>query len=372
MPRDDFQQFLNRMVRYIEEDGARNVRKIAMDLDIPYQTAWFRLNRLNEKGLSIVPVVDVAKLGLSRFRVTLRLSDVIQDVYSFMKALHYAAGLHYFARSLVDHGFDCEFMVPGDKKSELEHLIRSLSEMRLVHEISLHEIKWKEMFMMKTEYYDYLNGEWTVDFSHLRTNVNPSHNIESDTSFSSTDRREVDHLDLMIIRALQMNPQVKSADIAATLHRTDSDIAYHLNKHIIGTKLVPSFRLKWTGTKDAWAKHSVVMMTYVFRKISDESLRHAMAIFSSVPFTWNHLRTLDDGYHSELLIPIGYLSETMKYLSDNLRKLRITPDRIFYPDWSCYMNYTIPYFMHDAESGWNFASEKNLAQMLQVVKPFSK
>ena len=39
----------------------------------------------------------------------------LTDVFSFFGGLHQNAGLHYFARSLSSHSFDCEFMIPARK-----------------------------------------------------------------------------------------------------------------------------------------------------------------------------------------------------------------------------------------------------------------
>ena len=223
--------------------------------------------------------------------------------------------------------------------------------------------------MMKTEHYDYSNGEWDVDFSGLRASTSPG-NYLADSEKEAMSEKNFDHTDIMIIKSLQLDSQIKSIELSKKLEVTDSDISYHMNKHIIGRKLIPSFRLRWTGSKDAWLKHTIVMMTYKFTNLSDDLLRHTISIMTSVPFAFNHLCTRDGAYLVELSVPIGYLAETLKYLSDNLRQMKIKPDGIIYPDWQATMNYTIPYHMHEEKTGWRFDAETSLGLILQMVKSY--
>jgi len=366
---DSGEKFLARVTPFVERDGARNMLDISSQLDIPYQTVRFRLGRLREQGISVSPFVDVEGLGLRRYRVSFdfRSEDEAKEIAPFFGGLHRAAGLHYYARSLVSHEFDTEFMIPTGKQDELYKLLNSLQELSFLDNIVVRQIQWKEILMMKTEYYDYSNREWDVDFSKLKASTSAGHYSVS-TGEEGAGERNFDHIDLMIIKSLQLDSTVKSVDLSKKLNVTDSDVSYHMNKHVVARKLIPSFRLKWTGTKDAWLKHTIVMMTYKFTNLHDDLLRHAISIMTSVPFTFNHLRTRDGAYFVELSVPIGYLAETMKYLSDNLRQMKLKPDEIIYPDWSATMNYTIPYHMHEEKSGWHFDAETGLGLILQMVK----
>jgi len=364
--RDSAEKFLARVTPFVEREGARNMLEISSKLNIPYQTVRFRLGRLAEQGISISPVVDVEALGLRRFRVSFDFhsENETKEIAPFFGGLHQGAGLHYYARSLVSHEFDVEFMIPKGKEDELSKLLNSLEELSFLDKIVIRPIEWKEILMMKTEYYDYTNGEWDVDFSKLRASTSTGQ------SFSPSEEKSFDHIDLMIIKSLQLDSQAKSVELSRKVNVTDSDISYHMNRHVIGKKLIPSFRLEWTGTKDAWAKHRVVMMTYKFTDLHDDLLRHAISILTSVPFAWNHLRTADEAYFVELLVPIGYLAETLKYISDNLRQMKLKPDAIIYPDWSAMMNYTIPYQMYQERSGWHFEADTSLGLILQMVKSY--
>ncbi len=260
-------------------------------------------------------------------------------------------------------------MVPKGKEGELYKLLNSLQELSFLDNVVMRPIQWKEVLMMKTEYYDYSNGEWDVDFSRLRASTS-SGDYSASAEEQGTSEKNFDHVDVMIIKSLQLDSQAKSVELSKKLNVTDSDVSYHMNKHVIARKLIPSFRLKWTGSKDAWLKHTIIMMTYKFTNLSDDLLRHAISIMTSVPFTFNHLRTRDGAYFVELSVPIGYLAETMKYLSDNLRQMKLKPDEIIYPDWSATMNYTIPYHMHEEKTGWHFDAETSLGLILQMVKSY--
>jgi len=364
--RDSAEKFLARLTPFVERDGGRNMLEISSKLDIPYQTVRFRLGRLAEQGISISPFVDIEGLGLRRYRISFDFhsEDENKEIAPFFGGLHQAAGLHYYARSLVSHEFDTEFMIPKGKEEELYRLLNSLQELSFIDNVVVRPILWKEVLMMKTEYYDYSNGEWDVDFSKLRASTS-RHYPEGEIS-----EKSFDHTDLMIIKSLQLDSTAKSVELSKKLNVTDSDVSYHMNRHVTMRKLIPSFRIRWTGTKDAWSKHTIIMMTYKFTDLPDDLLRHALSIMTSVPFAWNHLRTQDGAYFVELLVPVGHLTETMKYLSDNLRQMKLKPSEILYPDWSASMNYTIPYHMHEERSGWHFDADTGLGLILQMVKSY--
>src|SRR5271169_4382553 len=165
IPADNIAEFLTRLSPFVDDDGARNLNKISEELAIPYQTLRFRMQRLKDKGISITPVVDPERFGLSRYRVGFDLSLDLPDIASFFGGLHQRAGLHFYARSLSSHSFDCEFMIPPEKSAELSKLLKALQEMDFIENVRLRKLQWKEILGMKTKYYDYVHRVWDIDFS---------------------------------------------------------------------------------------------------------------------------------------------------------------------------------------------------------------
>ena len=378
VPRDNASRFLSRIAPYVYSDGARNLNQISHDLGIPYPTVRFRMMRLKDLGIRVVPIVEVEKIGLERVRVSFELSDDPKDPRPFLGALHQAAGLRYYARSLVSQIFDCEFDIPGGSIGNFSKLLKALEEMGFIESVTIRRLVWKDFLTMRTEYFDYLNEEWDVNFSTL--SGNPS--TVSVPSFASGEEEQiknnkegrrnvsrVDHKDLLIIKSLQVDAWRTAVDIGNEIKVDPPDVMYHLNKHVFEKKLISSFKLKWAGAKGAWAKHRLVPATFVFEKLSDDIARHSMSVMTSAPFTWNHMMADDGTYIAELLIPIAYLTETMCFLSNGLRPLHSKP-KVLYADPSCLSNYTIPYLMHDVKNGWSLSSEKALGYVLQMVKQY--
>ncbi|MHB8565854.1 MAG: winged helix-turn-helix domain-containing protein [Nitrososphaerales archaeon] len=361
---DDVSQFLTKVVPFVNGDGARNLNRVSKELSIPYQTLRFRMLRLKDQGVSILPVINAERLGLERIRVLFDLAKDIADPASFFGGLHQTAGLHYYSRAMVSQRFDCEFMIPLGHRAELSRLLGALEEIEIIQNTVMRTLEWKEVLMMKTQSYDYEQEEWDVDFSHLSSD--PSLKIPNPMP-----SEDFDHTDLMIIKSLQTDPWAKVVDLAKKLNMTEGDISYHLNRHVFGKRQVPSFRFKWVGTSEAWAKHSVLGMTLIFKEISDESARHAMSIVTALPFTWNHMRAADGTYITELLVPTKHLPESLQYLSDNLRGMDLLPD-ILYPDWSGTSNYTVPYLIHDDQAGWRFKAEESLGYILHMMQAYQK
>ena len=73
-------------------------------------------------------------------------------------------------------------------------------------------------------------------------------------------------------------------------------------------------------------------------------------------------------YIAELIVPVLQMPDTVRYLADGLRPLKLKPGEINYPDWSCSQNYTIPYSMYDDEKGWQFDAERSRRYLIQMVR----
>ncbi len=353
---------------YVNSDGARNLNKISKELSLPYQTLRFRMLHLKDLGISVTPIVDTRKIGLERVRATFKFADpeMRGNVDPFFGGLHQSAGLRYYSRSLLTHDFDCEFNVPDGSSGELLRLFRKLEEMGVIGDFQLHRLLWKDILMLKTQFFDYSRGEWDVNFSDLAGD--PSVSVPS-----TTEPEKFDYADLLIAKELQLNSWIKAVDLAKKIGIPERDVAYHMNKHVLGKKLIPCFRFRWVGTREAWSKHTIIGMTFVFEDISSENTRHAMSIFTSNPFTWCHMRSVEGMYMAESLIPTTHLPETTQYLSTQLRNLGLSPSESWLPDWNCANNYTIPYTLYDKESeNWKFNAEKAVEYTLQMVKTYAR
>ena len=364
-PQDNPSEFLSRIVPYVESDGARNFLEMSQELSIPYQTLRRRMQLLNEQGISILPIVDPQRIGLERVKAQFILSKEVTNYKSFFGGLHQSAGLIYYARNLVSQLFDCEFMIPSGKEDKLLLLLASLQELKLINNYSLQRIVWKDTLMMRTQYFDYEHGVWDVDLSNIKADPSKDPQITR----TSSERTRYDHTDLLIIRWLRHDPWIKAVDLAEKLNLSDSDISYHLKNHVFGKKMVPTFRLKWSGSKDALSKHTITGITLMFKDIPEESVKHAISVLTALPFTWTHALCEGGVYISELLIPVGYFNESMKYISDNLRALDLKP-QILHGDWSCASNFTIPYMMHVKGKEWNFEPENSLQYILQMIQTY--
>jgi hypothetical protein len=363
---EDASDFLARLIPFVESDGARNLNQISRDMPIPYMTLRKRILKLREKGFAVDTIPDVDKLGLERIRASFELSSSFEkDIRALFGGLHQSAGLRSYFRHLVKNNFDCEFSIPQGTRVELEELLRKLEDMGIISDWRLRKILWKDFLMLKAQFYDFSRGEWDVDFSTL---VGDPSTVQIPTKNS---QEHFDYPDLLMLKDLELDTWMKTVDLAKRAKLGLPDAAYHLNRHVFGKKLIKCFRFRWIGTKDAWLKHSIVSSTFVFNGISDENTRHAMSILTSLPFTWSHLRTEDGTYMAEVMIPTPKFSETMQFISTQLRSLELKPDFLM-KDWSCSSTFTIPYLLYNREnSSWQFDSEYALRYTLQMIKTFS-
>jgi DNA-binding Lrp family transcriptional regulator len=359
-PSDDIGDFLTKITPFIEADGARNLSAIVRELRLPYQTVSFRMRHLKHIGISVIPVVRVEKFGLTRFRATFALGpEKIRERKRFFTALNQKAGLRYYSRSLIKGIFDCEFSIPMGKLDELSRAFEKLESMRLVSEPSFHRVIWKDFPMLKTKYFDYPCGEWDVDLSRIIGDPSvaiPSPDVRTE---------RFDYKDLVITKELEIDTWAKNLEIADRVNLPARDIGYHLNEHVLGRGMISSFRFRWIGTKEAWAKHSIVGLTFIFNNIKDRDTRHAISILTSFPFLWSHSRTDDGMYLAELLIPVSIFNETIQRISRQLEDIDLVPETLL-PDWSCSSNYTIPYQLYDRENRkWTLEADRILSSILQ-------
>jgi len=322
--------------------------------------------RLKEQGITVFPIADVEKLGLERVRASFTLPSALnEEIKPLFGGLHQSAGLTYYARSMVDHSFDCEFVIPQNTTDELSELLLKLEEMNLIKRPESRRLAWKDVLMLKTKFYDYAKNEWDVDFSTLTGDPSSIRIPEMSAP------EDFDYSDLLIIKELQMDAWIKAVNLASKIGVPPADVNYHLNRHVFGRRLIRSFRLRWTGSKEAWLKHSVVLGTYLFKEISDEKARHAMSVMTSAPFTWSHMRGEDGTYLAEVVFPVSNFSETLQFISNQLRVLDLTPN-ILFKDWACTSTYTIPYTLYDKERlQWRFDSGRALEYTLQMIKTYA-
>jgi hypothetical protein len=358
--------FLTKLGPFIELDGARNWNQISREMPIPYQTLRDRMKGLKEDGMTVLAIPDVEKIGLERVRASFNLAKEHQnEIKSFFGGLHQSAGLRTYARILLNHSFECEFLIPRGSVAELSKLLAKLQEVGYIGEPKIKRLLWKDFLRLKTQFYDYSKKEWDVDFSSLSSD--PS-------SFEIPSRSEMtrfDYCDLQMIKELEMNSWIKSIEIAENIGLAFGDTIYHLNNHVFGRKLIKCFRLRWDGTREAWLKHSIISTIFTFPEISDENLRHAISILTSNPFTWSHMRTEDGTYLAELAFPISLFPDMLQQISSKLLHLGLVPE-FAVKDWSCLSTFTIPYLLYNREkSTWEFKAENALEYTLQMVKTYS-
>jgi hypothetical protein len=363
---EDASDFLTRLIPFVETDGARNWNQISRDLPIPYMTLRKRMLNLKGKGFTVATVPDTDKLGLERIKALFKISPALEKNFkAFFGGLHQSAGLRSYSRHLIKHNFDCEFCIPSGRMAELQKLLEKLAELKMIERLELKKIIWKEVLMLKTEFYDFSKNQWDVDFSTL-TGDPSSVRIPA-----KSNSERFDYTDLLLLKDLELDAWMKTVDLAKKAERGLPDVTYHLNKHVFGKKLINCFRFRWVGTREAWMKHNIIPSTFVFKGISNEDTRHAMSVLTSVPFTWSHAMGEDGTYIAEVWVPIAQFSETLRYISTQLRSLDLTPD-IFMKDWSCLSAFTIPYALYNKErSAWEFNSENALDFTLQMIKTYS-
>jgi hypothetical protein len=311
---------------------------------------------LKDIGISIIPIVQVERIGLIRVRASFELeANKIRELKHFFTVLNETAGLRYYSRSSMTRKFDCEFNIPEGTLGVLSTLLEKLEDSQILSGVSLRRVLWKDFPNLKTEYFDYPRGFWDVDYTRLSSK--PSTTVRNEFVEAGL---AFDEKDLLITKELEIDPWSKVTELSKKLDYPARVAGYHLSEHVLG-EIIRSFRIRWIGSQDAWSKHSIIGMTLVFRNVSNQIARHIMAVLTGVPFLWSHSRTEHSGYLAEFLIPLQMFTETTQFISGGLEQIGVTPE-ILLPDWSCSSSYTIPYqLFNQAERSWRFDVDKTIA-----------
>jgi DNA-binding Lrp family transcriptional regulator len=313
--------------------------------------------KIVNRGFAVQAAVDHDKLGLRRLMLVVEVSEpyrnYAQAIFAAMHELCYVVG---FTKTLVGGEHVINLSVPADQMAEVREFFQGLKEKGMFSSLEMHEFDWFRITPMKAEFYDFDTGRWDFDWQKVR-----SEDFES-AVYAPSSASKFDHVDLLIIKELQMDANKSLKEIADKLGINYKKLAWHHTTHVLARGLIPKYTVNWMGTRYDYTlekalhrKHRYFAVDVFVRNVSELELMTLRKSIDGLPFLWGEAGGRD--YFAEFAFPVDNVVESLQYLGNIMRPVR---DRMsIYPiDQTEAARFTIPYKLYD-ESTKRWAFDRN-------------
>lgn len=338
-----------RAVEAIKAIGPRNITALAVYLGIPKETCRYIVKRrLPAVGLEFSVLVDYGAIGLRRVFVLFRASSP----ESWFRNLftHEVDGKHhsrfsmiYFARLMPSGEILASFGLPPDMVIHLQSLFEKLRKFRLVEEYRIIEASYFDAVSVSADYYDFENARWKIPWDTLRVMEAPPEYEEQPRS------AEFDHIDMQILKQLQIDATSKLSGIAKSMGITRNMIARHHKDHVLGKNMIRRYWVSWSGKVERSKIRGILATMWHIRYMHEENSRQVRNVLYSHPFTYSVVKSrTGDEMFAFALIPAEEMGPSQQFLTHNLPKDVRCEMHIV--DYSFVGSYVIPYDHYDAEN----------------------
>jgi len=351
---------LSKLIEAINRVGIQNVSLLSRMTGMPTETIRYTMKkRFPNMGLNVRTPLNHAALGLERYFVSARLTDDAEKAESAItKGLSSNAFLTYWCKAAMERRRFSFFSVPVPLVDEFRGFLGSLVKEGVLADYSVERLEWSRNPELKSRYYNFATGEWTIDWAKLsRLGEAPPVPIRTEEPSAATD---VDVTDLLIIKELELDSWRNIAEIARKLKMNERTVRWHYRRHV--SDLVHSNYVNWTSvTPNEFTKAAGLI--YEFSGVSKATVAKLRFLFNNFPFTWFEGGRGDGYYQVHSALPASYFMESLRFLNASLGET-VENWKAWMIDLSTTFWYTIPYENFDSKKGWFFNEEAALEAVL--------
>jgi len=356
------QDRLAKLVNAINRVGIQNIALLSRMTGIPVETIRYTIKkRFPELGLFVGLHIDYDNLGLERqFAVIEFAPDASSYAPELLKRLAKLAFLTYCSRELLKPIYIANFGVPASQKREFQIFIDRLAQEKIINGIRIEKLEWMRNLALRSEYYDYSEQKWSIDWSKVALLKEPP--PAPPETMEPQEKPDIDLTDLLLIKELELQAWRSIAEIAEKLQLNDRTARWHFNNHV--GPLIKAYyvhRLSEGSRKLT----TIVGLIHEFHKLQKDEFRKIRRIFSNFPFTWKEGGREDGYYRVVSTVPVEHLVESMHFLNSNLQK-NINGWHVYTLDLSFSYSYTVPYENFSNKEGWLFDAEETINSILEV------
>ena len=325
---------------------------------MPKETIRYILRkRFPELGLRVEMLVDYEKLGLERYFVMLKFSsDIVDHATEILERLAKVAFLTYRSALAFEPWHVAMFAVPVSVGDDFLAFLQRMIKAGILKSVRTERLEWTRHPELKSRYHDFKSRMWTIDWQKINAEGEPPPAILP--VYEPTPRPDIDVVDALVIKELELDSWRNFADISRKLGINDRTLRWHFTNHV--STMISSYYVRWLPV----ASHEmtkVIGLVCEFNGLSRYRLGRIRRLFNAFPFTWYEGGRSDGYYQVHSGIPAEHLMDSLRFLKENLKET-VSDWRTYALDLSLSTSdwYTIPYENFDDKNGWSFDQKKAL------------
>ena len=243
-PRRRLNRELVQMAHCLAELGP-NINEIARQTGQYKETVRYRYHRFFlDKGITVQAVPSYPKLGFKRLIVVAKLAQSYEanakSVFTVLCELCY---LHSFTRVMLTGEYVIHVAVPSELAERCTAVYRALRDSGIFRELEILEFEQMRNPAMKPEFFDFVRGTWSFDWSSART---------KGTKLPLSVKPKVekcDRIDLLILKEFDIDASKTLVKMVENVKVSLKALEFHYRGHVKPRGLIKGYRLVWQGTK---------------------------------------------------------------------------------------------------------------------------
>jgi DNA-binding Lrp family transcriptional regulator len=358
------------LVRLLSEIGP-DIAEIARRLGQNKESVRYRYReKIVKAGFSIKANVDYGALGLTRVVMKLRMAaayrEKVHELFEAMSDLSYLAA---YAGTMSNDLYIAHAGVPREFIGEFHRFMEDLKEKGVFSSVELFDCDWFSVAPMRGECFDFDEGIWDFDWSK------PLSIDQTVAKATVSERKQLDKIDLLLVKELWRNGDRSLVDIRAAIKKTNGiDVNYktlgwHYAHHVLGQRLIRGYSLAWHGLKYNFirektgplAKHKYLGVSLIVRQTDEQENMELRSRLNRLPFIWSV--AAGEAFYSQLYFPLDMTNEALDHLKTLLKPYSKRAE-IYILDQNEMASFTIGYKLwDDVEGRWSFDRESALSRL---------
>lgn len=342
------------MVNRLAEYGPQ-INRIAGELRIHKETAryWYK-EKLLRKGYTMTAVPNYEKLGLGRVVALAEFSSkFVPYADAILTAMSEQCYLSSFAKTLTEDLYSIQANVPREFTNDWVQFMQALKQRGIFDSIQVVPFEWVRVIPMRSEWYDFEHDSWQYDWTST-PKVGPD-----SVSFAPSGRGKFDHVDLDLIKQLQVNPEATLLELAPKLRVNYKTLSWHCRTHVVGNKLVKGYLVNWAGTrydpkleKALHRRHRYMWVELLVRDVTENERMVLMAKVNALPFVW--LEAGGQNYFAQIAFPSETMTEALGFIKEVVSPVKQKAAWHFM-DQANALRFSFPSSLYSQEAKkWNF------------------
>jgi DNA-binding Lrp family transcriptional regulator len=352
------------LVKLVSELGP-DIAEISRRLGQFKESVRYRYKeKLVKRGFQIKADIDYGTLGLTRVVMKLGVSEpygpLVKELFAAMNELCYVvayAGTMPYGHYIVHAG------VPTEFKADFRRFMEGLREKGVFTTVETFDCPWFRVLPMRAESFDFDEGVWDFDWS------DPLEVDERAARATISERKDIDKIDLLILKELWKDSDRSLTDIQAAIKKVNGvDVNYktlgwHYSHHVQERRLIRDYSITWHGIRynftldklERMGKHEYLGVSLIVRGTDEQDMMTLRSQLNRLPFLWSE--AAGEVYYAQLWFPVEMVNEALEYLKRLLRPYGGRAE-MFLLDMSETRSFTIAYDLWDDSRGsWTFEGE---------------